>query len=81
MVISNETRNHEAQFSRNCIMEKSCCRYFKNIYDKIYMIKFHYRNTEKINRKKKLKSLHHASITSTPRPDHIEDINDWELSL
>ena len=47
MVISNETRNREAQFSRNCIMEKSCFRYFK-----IYMIKFHNYNTEKINRKK-----------------------------
>ena len=44
MVISNETRYREAQFSRNCIMEKSCFRYFK-----IYMIKFHYYNTEKIN--------------------------------
>ena len=29
MVTSNEMRNREAQFSRNCIMEKSCFRYFK----------------------------------------------------
>ena len=48
MVISNETRNREGLFSRNCIMEKSCFRYFK-----IYIIKFHYYNTEKINRKNK----------------------------
>ena len=41
------------------------------------MIKFHYYMTEKINRKK---SLHRASITSTPRPDHTEDINDCNHS-
>ena len=29
MVTSNKTRNREAQFSRNCIMEKPCFRYFK----------------------------------------------------
>ena len=32
MVTNNETRNREAQFSRNCIMEKSCVRYFKLLF-------------------------------------------------
>ena len=29
MVTSNETRNHEAQFARNYVMEKLCFSYFK----------------------------------------------------
>ena len=47
------------------------------------MIKCHYYKYRKNQKKKKKKekSLHHASITSTPRPDHTEDINDCELSM
>ena len=45
MIISNETGKREAQFSRNCITENSCFKNFR-IYMIIYMIKFHYDNTE-----------------------------------
>ena len=45
---------------------------------KICVIKFRYNNTEKVNRKK-LKSLLRASVSSTPRSDHTEDINDHKV--